>query len=69
MDYMGSYVPNTSRRVLGILFFFWGGEASASQLPRVLFSKIFDVFKFCSTRFFFEFYFLVIFLFLGIEKL
>ena len=30
MDSMGSYVPNTSRRVLGILFFFWGGK----PLPR-----------------------------------
>ena len=42
MDYMGSYVPNTSRRVLGILvFFLFGGEASASQLPRVLFFQDF----------------------------
>ena len=38
MDEMGSYVPNTSRRVLGILLlFFAGGEAPASQLPRVFF--------------------------------
>ena len=53
---MGSYVPNTSRRVLGILVFFWGGEASASQLPRVLFFQDFRFFLNLFDQIFFEFY-------------
>ena len=30
---MGSYVPNTSRRVLGIYYFFWGSLCSADVTP------------------------------------
>ena len=45
------------------VFFFGGGEASASQLPRVLFFQDFRFFLFFPTRFFSKFIFLVIFLF------
>ena len=62
MDKMVSYVPNTSRRVLGILVFF-GGEASASQLPRVLFFQDFRFLNFFRPDFFSNFIFGVIFLF------
>ena len=60
MDYMGSYVPNTSRRVLG--FFFCLGSlclavAASSFFPR------FSVFFIFSTRYFSNFICLVIFLF------
>ena len=55
---MGSYVPNTSRRVLGILVFFWGGKSSASELPRVLFFQDFRL------NIFFDHFFLA-FLFFG----
>ena len=60
---MGSYVPNTSRRVLGILvFFFLLGSlclavAASSFFPR--FSVFFNFFD----QIFFEFYFLVSFLY------
>ena len=52
---MGSCVPITSRRVLGFVFF--GGEGSASQLPRVLFFQYFRFLKFVFDHLFFEFSF------------
>ena len=52
---MGSYVPNTSRRVLGILVCLFWGEASASQLPRVLFFQYFRFLKSFSASFFSNF--------------
>ena len=43
MDEMGSYVPNTSRRVLGILVFFLGGEPLSRSCREFFFSKMFVV--------------------------
>ena len=61
---MGSYVPTTSRRVLGILFFFAGG---GKPLPRscreFFFSKIFICFNLFD-QILFAFYFLVSLLYL-----
>ena len=47
---MGSYVPNTSRRVLG--FFFWGGKPLPRSCREFFFSKMFGFFNFSRPDFF-----------------
>ena len=49
---MGSYVPNTSRRVLGILVFFCGGKPLPRSCREFFFSKIFGVLNFFRPDFF-----------------
>ena len=59
---MGSYVPNTSRRVLGILLFFQVGSLCLAAAA-ISFFPIFLVFIIFSTRLLFELYLLGSFLY------
>ena len=55
---MGSYVPNTSRRVLGISYFLLGGGGTLPRSCReFFFSKIFVYLYFFYDQSFFDFYF------------